>query len=59
MDKDSIYKTFQEICRQIPVIILGTGPSCAAGIPGMEGLAEHLLKKLNNNTSIEWKTKKI
>ena len=56
MDKDSIYKTFQEICRQIPVIILGSGPSCAAGIPGMEGLAEHLLKKLNNNTSIEWKT---
>lgn len=55
MDKDLIYKTFQEICRQVPIVILGSGPSCAAGIPGMEGLAEHLLKKLHNNTSIEWK----
>jgi hypothetical protein len=55
MDKDSIYKTFQEICRQIPVVILGSGPSCAVGIPGMEALAEHLLNKLHNNTNIEWK----
>lgn len=55
MDKDSIYKTFQEICRQIPVVILGSGASCAAGIPGMEALADHLLKKLGNNTSDDWR----
>lgn len=54
MDKDSIYKTFQEICRQIPVVILGSGASCAAGIPGMEGLAEYLLEKLGSNTSDKW-----
>ena len=48
MDKDSIYKTFQEICRQVPVVILGSGPSCAAGIPGMRSLAERLLDKLRN-----------
>ncbi len=55
MDKDSIYKTFQDICRQVPVVILGSGPSCAAGIPGMEALAEHLLNKIHNKTSAEWK----
>ena len=55
MDKDSIYKIFQEICRQIPVIILGSGASCAAGIPGMEALAGHLLEKLENNTSNDWR----
>jgi len=54
MDKDSIYKTFQEICRQIPVIILGSGPSCATGIPGMEALSDYLLEKLENNTSDNW-----
>ena len=54
MDKDSIYKTFQEICRQIPVVILGSGASCAAGVPGMEGLTEHLLEKLRSNTSDKW-----
>jgi len=54
MDKDSIYKIFQEICRQVPVIILGSGPSCAAGIPGMGALAEHLLEKLENNNSNDW-----
>jgi len=55
MDKDSIYKSFQEICRQIPVVILGSGPSCAAGIPGMETLAEHLLEKLGNNINDKWR----
>jgi len=55
MDKDSIYKIFQEICRQVPVIILGSGASCAAGIPGIGALAEHLLEKLENNTSDDWK----
>ena len=55
MDKDSIYKTFQEICRQIPVIILGSGPSCAAGMPSMGGLAKHLLEKLGKNTSDYWR----
>jgi len=25
MDKDSIYKTLQEICRQVPIVILGSG----------------------------------
>ncbi len=54
IDKDSIYKTFQEICRQVPIVILGCGPSCAAGIPGMEGLAEHLLEKLASNISDKW-----
>ena len=54
MDKDSIYKTFQEICRQVPVVILGSGASCASGIPGMEELAEHLLEKLGSNTSEKW-----
>ena len=54
MDKDSIYKTFQEICRQIPVIILGSGASCAAGIPCMKALAKRLLEELENNTSDEW-----
>ena len=54
MDNDSIYKTFQEICRQIPVVILGSGASCAAGIPGMEGLAEHLSDKLGSHTSDKW-----
>jgi len=55
MDKDSIYKTFQEICRQVPVVILGSGASSGAGIPGMGDLADHLLKELHNNTSTEWK----
>lgn len=55
IDKDSIYKTFQEICRQVPIVILGSGPSCAAGIPGMETLAECLLEKLVNNSSDKWK----
>ena len=55
MDIDSIYKTFQEICRKIPIVILGSGPSCAAGIPGMRSLAEHLLDKLRNDTSNGWK----
>ena len=55
MDKDSIYKIFQEICRKIPVVILGSGPSCAAGIPGMRSLAEHLLDKLKNDTSDDWR----
>ncbi len=55
MDKDSIYKIFQEICRQVPVIILGSGPSCAAGIPGMRSLAEHLLDKFRNDISDDWR----
>ena len=55
MDKDYIYKIFQEICRQVPVVILGSGPSCAAGIPGMEELAKHLLEKLEHNTSDDWR----
>lgn len=55
MDKDSIYKTFQEICRQVPIVILGSGPSCAVGIPGMEVLAKHLLKKMGNNISDKWR----
>jgi len=55
IDKDSIYKTFQEICRQLPIVILGSGPSCAAGIPCMEALAKHLLKKMGNNISDKWR----
>jgi len=55
MDKDSIYKTLQEICRQVPIVILGSGPSCAAGIPGMGALAEHLLEKLGNNIGDQWR----
>ena len=55
MDKDSIFKTFQEICRQIPVVILGSGASIGAGIPGMGDLSDHLLKALHDNTSTEWK----
>ena len=55
MDKDPIYKIFQEICRKIPVVILGSGPSCAAGIPGMRSLAEHLLDKFRNDTSEDWR----
>ncbi len=54
MDKDSIYKNFQEICRQVPIVILGSGASCAAGIPGMKALAERLLVKLKNKVSDEW-----
>jgi len=55
MDKDSIYKSFQEIFRQIPVVILGSGPSCAAGVPGMGALAKHLLEKLETNNSNDWR----
>lgn len=53
-DKNSIYKTFQEICRQVPIVILGSGPSCAAGIPGMKALAERLLEEFKNKVSDEW-----
>lgn len=55
MDKDEIYRVFQEICRQIPVIILGSGPSCAVGIPSMKVLAEYLLHEMKGNNNDKWR----
>ncbi|HLC16503.1 MAG TPA: hypothetical protein VJL89_09795 [Thermodesulfovibrionia bacterium] len=54
MNKDLIYKTLQDICRKIPVIIAGSGASCPAGMPGMQKLKDHLLDKIPEDFSESW-----
>jgi hypothetical protein len=55
MNKDFIYRALQDICRKIPVIIAGSGASCAAGMPGMPTLKEHLLESIPKDFSDLWK----
>lgn len=47
-NKEMIFQFVQESIRAIPVILLGSGASCACGIPGMGMLGEYL----NNRISI-------
>ena len=42
--KDHIYSYVQNVFQRGLVIIVGSGASCALGLPGMTALAEHLLK---------------
>lgn len=44
MTQDRVYTYVQELFRKGTVIIVGSGASCAYGLPSMTKLAEHLLK---------------
>ncbi len=46
MEINEIFKKTQRIVNDIPVLLVGTGASIPFGIPGMSGLAEHLLNSL-------------
>lgn len=53
---DSCYKLVQEYLKETPLILVGSGNSCANGIPGMQGLARELVLKLDSeySTDVEW-----
>ena len=44
-----IYQFIQEVIRSIPVILLGSGASCACGIPGMVKLGGFLNDNISTN----------
>ncbi|MBL0908325.1 SIR2 family protein [Pectobacterium carotovorum] len=53
MTLDSIKKHLQEHFSDGLVTIIGSGLSCAEGLPGMGELAKHLSSELGNNLSAE------
>lgn len=46
---DMILKFVQDVIKSIPVFLLGSGASCAVGIPGMGELANYLDEKLKED----------
>jgi hypothetical protein len=54
--KDFVFKYIQEVFRTNPVIILGSGASCACGLSGMAQLGTYLNEKLSteNEFQEEW-----
>lgn len=56
-DIDSCYKLIQSYLKEPPLILVGSGNSCACGIPGMSGIAQELISKLDMeySTDTQWK----
>lgn len=44
--EEEIFCFIQEVIREVPVMLLGSGASCASGIPGMWGLGEYLNEEM-------------
>lgn len=44
--EEGIFCFIQEVIREVPVMLLGSGASCASGIPGMWGLGEYLNEEM-------------
>lgn len=42
MELNDVFKAVQEIAQKKPLLFVGTGGSIPFGIPGMDGLCEHL-----------------
>lgn len=55
-DIDSCYKLIQNYLKETPLILVGSGNSCACGIPGMSGIAQELISKLDSDysTDTQW-----
>jgi hypothetical protein len=51
LEIEAIFRKAQKCLELNPVIVLGSGASAAYGIPGMGGLAEHLVKNVVPSTA--------
>ena len=55
-DIDSCYKLIQNYLKETPLILVGSGNSCACGIPGMSGIAQELVSKLDTDWIVNSKS---
>ncbi|MCR6493167.1 SIR2 family protein [Cellulomonas sp. P24] len=49
MEKQAVYRSVQELFRKGLVTLVGSGASCAHGLPSMKQLAEHLLSTIGES----------
>ena len=47
MERDAIFKAIQDLIRDIPLFVIGSGCSAPHGLPGMKDLGNHLLTQLD------------
>lgn len=57
MERDDIFRSVQAAVEDTPLLMIGSGSSAPYGLPGMQELGAHLLKKLDSKYSSErsWK----
>jgi len=51
MERDDIFRAIQAAVVDTPLLMIGSGSSASHGLPGMQELGEHLLKKLDSKYS--------